>query len=123
MFRTVNKPVPPIDIEEFRAQMRAAGIEEIVVPMLELFGQEAPKAMGVIVAAMKAGDLETASRAAHSLKSSAGNVRAMTLAATLQALEHSAAAKNGPQAAGHFEAAKVAYDAVVKQLAEYGIAP
>jgi HPt (histidine-containing phosphotransfer) domain-containing protein len=123
MFRGVNKHVPPIDIEEFRAQMRAAGIEEIVVPMLQLFGQEAPKGMDALVAAMKAGDLDAASRAAHSLKSSAGNVRATTLADTLQALEHAAAGKNGSQAAAHFESAKVAYDAVVKQLGEYGIAP
>lgn len=116
----MNEP-PPIDIEEFRAQMRAAGIEEIVVPMLQLFGQEAPKGMDALVAAMRAGDLDTASRAAHSLKSSAGNVRATTLADTLQALEHAAAAKNGPQATSHFEAAKVAYDAVVRQLADFGV--
>jgi len=121
MFLAVNKHVPPIDIEEFRAQMRAAGIEEIVVPMLQLFGQEAPKGMDALVAAMGAGDLESASRAAHSLKSSAGNVRATVLADTLQALEQAAAAKNGPQAASHFESAKVAYAAVLGQLADYGI--
>lgn len=117
----MNKPVPAIDIEEFRAQMRAAGIEEIVVPMLQLFGQEAPKAMEALAAAMRSGDLEAAGRAAHLLKSSAGNVRATTLADTLQALEHAAVAKDAALAKSHFESATAAYDAVLRQLADYGI--
>ena len=78
---------PPVDLEEFRSAMRAAGIEDIIEPMLELFTTEAAKGMELIARAMAAGDLDALGRAAHSLKSSAGNVRARALADVLQQLE------------------------------------
>jgi HPt (histidine-containing phosphotransfer) domain-containing protein len=70
--------------------MRASGIEEIVEPMLELFVTEAAKSMVVLSSALAAGDLDALGRAAHSMKSSAGNVRANALAAVLQRLESAA---------------------------------
>jgi HPt (histidine-containing phosphotransfer) domain-containing protein len=88
---------PPVDLDEFRSAMRDAGIEEIVEPMLELFVTEAAKGMAVINDAMAAGNLDALGRAAHSMKSSAGNVRAKTLAAALQELE--TAAVSGDRAA------------------------
>jgi HPt (histidine-containing phosphotransfer) domain-containing protein len=114
----VTDQAPPIDVEEFRASMRESGIEEIVMPMLQLFQQEVPKGLAALTSAMQAGDLEGASRAAHSLKSSAGNVRAKALAEVLQALEHAAAEKNADESARLFESAKAACDAVLAQLAE-----
>jgi len=78
---------PPVDLDEFRSAMRAAGIEDIVEPMLDLFVTEAAKGMEQLRAAMAAGDLDTVGRVAHSLKSSAGNIRAKSLADVLQQLE------------------------------------
>jgi HPt (histidine-containing phosphotransfer) domain-containing protein len=82
---------PPVDLVEFRSAMRAAGIEDIVEPMLELFVTEAAKGMEQLRSATSAGDLDVVGRIAHSLKSSAGNVRAKGLADLLQELENAAA--------------------------------
>jgi HPt (histidine-containing phosphotransfer) domain-containing protein len=82
---------PPVDLEEFRSAMRAAGIEDIVEPMLELFVTEAAKGMEQLRSAMSAGDLDAVGRVAHSVKSSAGNIRAKKLADLLQQLESAAA--------------------------------
>ncbi|MGE0160557.1 MAG: Hpt domain-containing protein [Gemmatimonadales bacterium] len=84
-------PQPPVDLDDFRSAMRAAGIEEIIEPMLDLFVTEAAKGMDQLAAAMSDGDLDALGRAAHSLKSSAGNVRANALASLLQELETAAA--------------------------------
>ena len=77
--------------------MRESGIEEIVEPMLDLFTTEAVKGMATISSALAAGDLDALGRAAHSLKSSAGNIRAKPLASALQELE--TAAMRGDRAA------------------------
>jgi HPt (histidine-containing phosphotransfer) domain-containing protein len=111
----------PIDLEGFRSAMRESGIEEIVVPMLQLFLQEAPRGMAGLSSAMATGDLDAASRAAHSLKSSAGNVRARRLAELLQQLEDAAGAKDGAKAARIFESVKAAHEAALRQLTESGI--
>ena len=112
---------PPIDIEGFRAAMRASGIEEIVMPMLQLFAQEAPKGMGVLGGAIASGDLDAVSRAAHSLKSSAGNVRAKTLAELLEQLENAARGKDVAKVGRLFESVKGAYDAALRHLGELGV--
>jgi HPt (histidine-containing phosphotransfer) domain-containing protein len=112
---------PPIDIEEFRAAMRASGIEEIVMPMLQLFVQEAPKGMRVLDGAIASGDLDAVNRAAHSLKSSAGNVRARALAELLQQLENAAKGKDAAKVGGLFESVKGAYDAAIRHLGELGV--
>jgi HPt (histidine-containing phosphotransfer) domain-containing protein len=109
---------PPLDLEEFRGAMRAAGIEEIIEPMLELFTTEASKGMGRITAALAAGDLPTLSRAAHSLKSSAGNVRARALAAVLQELETAAAQGDRAAAARLVGVAEAEHAAACRYLAE-----
>jgi len=77
--------------------MRESGIEEIVEPMLDLFTTEAAKGMATISSASAAGDLDALGRAAHALKSSAGNIRAKPLARALQELE--TAAMRGDHAA------------------------
>lgn len=117
---TTNPP-PPIDLEGFRAAMRDSGIEEIVVPMLQLFGQEAPKGMAAIESTMAAGDLEAASRAAHSFKSSAGNVRAKALAELLQQLENAAKDNDAARSARLLPSVRTAHEDVLRYLAESGI--
>ena len=81
---------PPVDLEGFRETMRAAGIEEIVEPTLEIFLQEAQRLFAALSTAVPAGDEETVRSAAHSLKSSAGNIWATRLARVLNELEGAA---------------------------------
>jgi len=117
----VTGPAQPIDLDEFRAAMRASGIEEIVVPMLTLFAQEAPKGVAALASALAAHDLDAVGRAAHSLKSSAGNVRAKALAELLLQLESAAERGDAQASASLFESVVSAYDATRAQLAEMGI--
>jgi two-component system sensor histidine kinase/response regulator len=109
---------PPVDLDEFRAAMRDAGIEEIVEPMLDLFVTEAAKGMAIIADAMAAGDLDALGRAAHSMKSSAGNVRAKGLAAVLQELETAAASGDRAAAARLTGSVAAQHAAAAAYLAE-----
>jgi len=102
--------------------MRDAGIEEIVGPMIALFSQEAPKGMAQITDAVELRAFEAVERAAHSLKSSAGNVRANALTQLLQSLE--TAARQGDAAAVDelFVAVRAAYASVMAYLAANPVA-
>jgi HPt (histidine-containing phosphotransfer) domain-containing protein len=116
MERPTLNDVPPVDLEEFRSSMRAAGIEDIVDPMLALFMQEAPKGMATLVATVGSRDLEGARRAAHALKSSAGNIRAKELADLLQQLETAAQEGSMDVALATFGSVQRAYKAVIDYL-------
>src|SRR5690348_9851730 len=109
---------PPVDLEAFRSAMRAAGIEDIVESMLELFTTEGPRGMSLIATAFAAGDLDALARAAHSLRSSAGNIRAHGLAAVLQKLENAATRGDEASAAGQVKAAETEHAAVQAYLAD-----
>ena len=98
--------------------MRAAGIEDIIEPMLDLFVTEAAKGMDLLAAAMSAGDLDALGRAAHSLKSSAGNVRAKALAGVLQELETAASQGDAAAAARLLETARAEHAAAQRYLDE-----
>lgn len=113
--------VPAVDLDEFRSAMRASGIEEIVMPMLTLFRQEAPKGIASLTAALEARDLTAASRAAHSLKSSAANIRAKELAELLLQLELAAQGGDAALTDSLFGRVKVAYDAAIECLAAAGV--
>jgi HPt (histidine-containing phosphotransfer) domain-containing protein len=108
---------PPVDLDEFRSAMRAAGIEDIVEPMLELFATEAAKGMAQLTSAVAAGDLDSASRSAHSLRSSAGNIRAKALAALLQELETAATEGDRANAARLIGSVEAEHAAVARYLA------
>jgi len=109
---------PPVDLDEFRSAMRAAGIEDIVEPMLELFVTEAAKGMDHLRAAAAAGDLDAVGRVAHSLKSSAGNVRAKSLADLLQQLENAAAEGDRAKVSSLVGLIETDHAATVEYLAE-----
>jgi HPt (histidine-containing phosphotransfer) domain-containing protein len=109
---------PPVDLDEFRSAMRAAGIEDIVEPMLELFVTEAAKGMEQLRSAISAGDLDAVGRVAHSFKSSAGNIRASPLADLLQQLENAAAQGDRARVSRVIGSIETQYAAVVEYLAE-----
>jgi HPt (histidine-containing phosphotransfer) domain-containing protein len=109
---------PPVDLDEFRSAMRAAGIEDIIEPMLELFVTEASKGMEQLRSATSSADLDAVGRVAHSLKSSAGNVRAKPLADLLQELETAAAQGDRAKVASLVGPIEAAHAAAVSYLAE-----
>jgi CheY-like chemotaxis protein/HPt (histidine-containing phosphotransfer) domain-containing protein len=86
------QPVPPppsrvVDVEAFRAEMRAAGVEAAVDGILRTFLESAPERIAAITAAAEAGDGAGIAKAAHAYKSSAGTVGARGLAEQLAELE------------------------------------
>lgn len=101
--------------------MRESGIEEIFMPMLTLFAQEAPKGLAALTEALDARDLDAASRAAHSLKSSSANIRAKELAELLQQLEIAAQGGDEKLARGLCDRVKLAHQAAMDCLAEAGV--
>ncbi|HEY6807623.1 MAG TPA: response regulator [Gemmatimonadales bacterium] len=80
-------PARVIDVEGFRAEMRAAGVEAAVDGILRTFLASASDRVAAISAAADAGDGAAIARAAHAYKSSAGTVGARGLAEQLAELE------------------------------------
>jgi HPt (histidine-containing phosphotransfer) domain-containing protein len=74
--------------------------------------------MAVITAAMAVGDLDALARAAHSMKSSAGNVRAKPLASVLQEIENAAGRGDRDAVAGLIGAVEAEHAAVLAYLAQ-----
>jgi len=111
----------PVDLEGFRASMRAAGIEEIVEPTLEVYCQEAPVAFERLEDAVARGDVETARAAAHSLKSSSGNIRARQAASMFERLEHAAESEDMEAISASFGELGPEFDRVIRFLAEAGV--
>ena len=99
---TAGAPAPPpvsshdapVDLDEFRREMREAGVEEAVESILDVFVQSADERIAALTAALAAGQPLEIKRAAHAFKSSAGTLGAKALAALLDEVETAAAAGN-----------------------------
>jgi two-component system sensor histidine kinase/response regulator len=83
---TASLPVP-VDLDAFRHEMRAAGAEEAVDPVLDTFLQSAPDRVAALTTALAAGAAPDIERAAHAFKSASATIGAKVLAALLQQLE------------------------------------
>ena len=81
------RPAAPVDVAEFREQMRLAGAESAVDPILDTFIESTPQRIIAITRALAAGNATDIERAAHALKSAAATIGAKSLAALLQQLE------------------------------------
>ena len=77
----------PVDLDAFRHEMRAAGAEEAVDPILDTFLQTAPERVAALTAALAAGAGPDIERAAHAFKSASATIGAKGLAALLQQVE------------------------------------
>ncbi|GMV04713.1 MAG: hypothetical protein AMXMBFR53_09930 [Gemmatimonadota bacterium] len=107
---------PPVDLEGFRAVMREAGVEDVVDTTLEIYIGDAPGIFASIAAAVEAGDAETVRKAAHSLKSASGNIRANRLYEMLQAMESTGKAGDVEGVRAAFPGLKGEFDAVMDFL-------
>jgi two-component system, sensor histidine kinase and response regulator len=108
---------PPVDIEGFRAMMREVGIEEIVDTTLEVYASEAPSVIQRLEDAIAAQDADGVRSAAHSLKSSSGNIRSDRFAAMLEELEQLGRNGKTSEATAYYTALRAEYDAVMAYLA------
>ena len=81
-------PAPaPVDLDAFRHEMRAAGAEEAVDPVLDTFLQSAPDRVAALTRALATGTATEIERAAHAFKSASATIGAKGLATLLQQLE------------------------------------
>jgi PAS domain S-box-containing protein len=77
----------PVDLDAFRHEMRAAGAEEAVDPVLDTFLQSAPERVAALTTALAAGTAPEIERAAHAFKSASATIGAKVLATLLQQME------------------------------------
>lgn len=68
----------------------SSGDDEFLVEIIDIFLDDTPKRIAELGSCLAAGDLETFSRAAHSIKGSAANLGALSLRAAAEKLEHHA---------------------------------
>ena len=106
----------PVDLEGFREVMRAAGVEEVVDTTIEIYLAEAPTIFSALDTAVLTGASEDVRRAAHSLKSASGNIRAERLASLLQEMEHRGRDQDVEGAREALEELRAEYRAVIAYL-------
>src|SRR5205085_6842572 len=82
-----------IDLDELRADLRAAGIEESLPVLVKLFLRDGPGRIDTILTAASSRNAAAIASAAHAMKSAAGAVRATRLMSMLLTIER--AAKSG----------------------------
>jgi two-component system sensor histidine kinase/response regulator len=91
---------------------RVEGDEELLAEMIQLYVEDAPRALEAMRSALQQGNLPDLERAAHSLKGSSANLAAMTAAEAAQRLEQDA--KRGDKSAAG--ASLTALESVLGQL-------
>ena len=76
-----------MDVERFRADLREAGVEEMIGTLLDTFVEDAPLRFAALEQATKNQDAKAVETAAHAFKSGAGTIRATFLADFLAKIE------------------------------------
>jgi two-component system sensor histidine kinase/response regulator len=108
-----------IDLDELRADLRAAGIEESLPVLVKLFLRDGPGRVDAILKAAATRSAPNVASAAHAMKSAAGAVRASRLMSLLSAMER--AAKSGDLATATSQVdAVVAEHRAVREWLETG---
>ena len=105
-----------MDVERFRAELREAGVEEMVGDLLETFRQDAPARLAALEDAVRGGDPATVQKAAHAFKSGAGTVRATALADMLARAEASGRTNHLESLGELMEQIRAEYLAVLHEL-------
>jgi HPt (histidine-containing phosphotransfer) domain-containing protein len=79
-----------VDLERFRDDLREAGVEDMLVTLLQTFMEDCPGRFAALEQAVQQGDAKPIESAAHAFKSGAGTIRATLLADALAAMEATA---------------------------------
>ena len=105
-----------VDVDAFRAEMRAAGVESAVAGILEVFVDDAPAKLAQLEAASASNDAGAIAGAAHAFKSSAATIHATALAGLLKEMEVAAKGGDAAAALAHLPAVRAAVNAALEQL-------
>jgi CheY-like chemotaxis protein len=108
----------PVDVEGFRAEMRAAGVESAVEATLGVFMVDAPKRWETLTATIRGDDALAIREAAHAFKSACGTIRATKLHQMLQTTETMAADGDVGGARSDLPALLDEYERVIAYLRE-----
>ena len=115
-----GEPVRPagklVDLDELRADLRAAGIEESLPVLVNLFLRDGPARIEAIQQGVASRDGGRIAAAAHAMKSASGAVRATRLMSLLATLERSAKAGDVAAASAQAEAVVAEHRAVRRWL-------
>ena len=103
----------PVDVAGLRAELRAAGVEEIADDLIRTFLEDAPGRMAALEEAARTGNRGGLERAAHAYTSAAGTIRAADLSAQLRDAELAAKSGDVARAQGLVPALRAAHEAVL----------
>jgi two-component system, sensor histidine kinase and response regulator len=105
-----------IDLDELRADLRSAGIEESLPVLVRLFLRDGPGRVDAILKAVSSRSGPNMAAAAHAMKSAAGAVRASRLMGLLSSMERAAKAGEVAAAVGQADAVVEEHRAVREWL-------
>jgi CheY-like chemotaxis protein len=105
-----------VDLDELRADLRAAGIEESLPVLVKLFLRDGPVRIDAVQKGVAAKDAKSIASAAHAMKSAAGAVRASRLMSLLGTLERTAKAGDVVSASAQADAIVAEHRAVREWL-------
>jgi CheY-like chemotaxis protein len=105
-----------VDLEDLRADLRAAGIEESLPVLVRLFLRDGPSRIDAILKAVATKSGPNIASAAHAMKSAAGAVRASRLMSLLSTMERAAKAGDVAGAVGQSDAVVTEHRAVREWL-------
>jgi len=105
----------PVNLPELYGEMREAGVEHVVEPLLAQFLVESPPRLDELAATTAAGDFSAASASAHAVKSAAGTIRASELATLLSDAERAGQEEDGAALKELVEKIQIEY----RRVAEY----
>jgi HPt (histidine-containing phosphotransfer) domain-containing protein len=105
-----------VDLQRFRGDLREAGIEEMVGPLLKTFMEDCPVRFAALEQAVQQGNAKAIESAAHAFKSGAGTIRATLLADALAAMEAAAHAGRLESVGVSLEEIRTEHLAVLREL-------
>lgn len=108
-------PTGPFD-DAALERLRRLGGDRLAREMGELFASLGAERVAAARAGVVYGDLDTIERAAHSLKSSAGNVGAVELQRLAESVERAAAEGRRDDAAAGVDALEAAFEAARRRI-------
>ncbi len=111
----------PVALGEFRATMRAAGIESVVDAAIEAYLTEIPERMRALEEAVSRMDWQGVGREAHGMKSGSRNIRADSFGALLEDLENAGREAREAEIERLLPHVRDAYSLVVDYLKQEGV--
>jgi HPt (histidine-containing phosphotransfer) domain-containing protein len=110
---------PPAHLDLQQALEALEGNRQLLIELIEIFGEECPKLSAEITTSIHAGDLATLRRAAHTMKGSLAHLMALPAIQIAEQMEFLARSQNLAGAAALWPQLKAELDAICPRLAEF----